>query len=348
MTIRVAGAEIPTVAHGRVWVDSLNHISISVRDVDEASRFWIDLFGAVPHQTQRITNDATGTREQVFEVRISEVVLGLFATPGLVEGDHEFPHYAFRVTPAQMLALKNRLEHAGVTTHPIWTRNQQEGLMYFRDPTGNLFELYSPDFCETHNAELAADKEGGTFRPPIDGLGYEWKGASRLSAEELIANPEGGRWVEGIDHIALHVSDVDEAMRFWTEIFEGHPVKDAKRGKRPFHIEVGGTVFAFFELPGLTGWEHEYPHYGLTIEGDKMLPLVNRLVNTGVRVHPIWTRDQKEALMYFRDPSGNLFELCCPSFGDAADHEKAQLGSQHGGSFTPPVADLSYSWNVRH
>ena len=41
-----------------------------------------------------------------------------------------------------MEAFKACLERAGVPTHAIWTRNRVEALMYFRAPSGNLFELY--------------------------------------------------------------------------------------------------------------------------------------------------------------------------------------------------------------
>ena len=41
-----------------------------------------------------------------------------------------------------MEPLKERLRELGVPSDDIWTPFRSEALMYFRDPSGNLFELY--------------------------------------------------------------------------------------------------------------------------------------------------------------------------------------------------------------
>lgn len=148
------------------YILGLNHISVHVRDVDEACAFWMDLFEAEPYR------DFPGKR--LFHVQISGVVLAFFEQPGVIGSKVEFPHYAFTASAAGMRVLKQRLEDAGVKTHPLWTRNKIEALMYFRDPSGNLFELYCPDYDRVDELRLASEKEGGDFRPPLDDLMYDW------------------------------------------------------------------------------------------------------------------------------------------------------------------------------
>ena len=82
---------------------------------------------------------------------------------------------ALTVSSDGLRGLKSILDAAGVRTHEPWTRNHVEALMYFRDPTGNLFELYCPAYDDISDLEVGAGK-GGEFRPALDQLRYDWKG----------------------------------------------------------------------------------------------------------------------------------------------------------------------------
>ncbi len=148
------------------YILGLNHISVHVRDVDEATAFWMDLFEAKPYR------DFPGKR--LFHVEISGVVLAFFEQSGVIGSKVEFPHYAFTASSEGMRVLKKRLDDAGVKTHPFWTRNRMEALMYFRDPSGNLFELYCPDYDRPDELRLSTDKPGGDFMPAIEDMAYEW------------------------------------------------------------------------------------------------------------------------------------------------------------------------------
>jgi catechol 2,3-dioxygenase-like lactoylglutathione lyase family enzyme len=149
----------------------------------------------------------------------------------------------------------------------------------------------------------------------------------------------------GLNHIALHVRSVSEAVRFWTtvlgaRVYSFDETRDPTAG-RQFAVDLGGVPLAFFEKPGLAGWETEFPHYAFTVTTESMLAAKARLDAAGVITHAIWTRHKDEALMYFRDPSGNLFELYCPHF-DGAD--QLPVAENAGGDFTPPIAGLRYDW----
>ena len=43
------------------------------------------------------------------------------------------------------------LRQSGVTTTEPWTRDGIKGLLYFRDPSGNLLEMYCPKIKEAAN-----------------------------------------------------------------------------------------------------------------------------------------------------------------------------------------------------
>lgn len=58
----------------------------------------------------------------------------------------EYPHYAFTLAPEDFMGIKRRLEAFGVPTLDPWGRmNRPHALMYFRDPSGNQFELFCPN-----------------------------------------------------------------------------------------------------------------------------------------------------------------------------------------------------------
>ena len=154
-------------AFQRGWITGINHLALPVHNVDAAMRFWTGLFGGEPYRVR--------AGKQTFHVQLPGVVLAFFERAGVSASEAEFPHYAFTVTPEGMRGMKRVLDEAGVATHRPWTRNRKEALMYFRDPSGNLFELYCPDYDRVEELALAKEN-GGDFRPPLAALGYDWRG----------------------------------------------------------------------------------------------------------------------------------------------------------------------------
>jgi extradiol dioxygenase family protein len=145
-----------------------NHLSIPVKDVKQSMRFFMEVLGAEP---------IFELEEQRFaEVRCGGMVIGLSQQGGGWTGhDAEFPHYGLLVDAGDMWPLKERLEAHGVPTHPIWTRNGSTGLMYFRDPSGNLFELYCPKVRDEDAPKMIHQGSTG-FKPPLASLNHDWKG----------------------------------------------------------------------------------------------------------------------------------------------------------------------------
>ncbi len=148
-------------------------------------------------------------------------------------------------------------------------------------------------------------------------------------------------WITGLNHVALHVRSVDEATDFFIRVLGGKAYRPPWIKNRLFHVQMPGTIFAFFEGPGLVGWELEYPHYAFEVTSDGIRGMKRRLEAFGVKTHEIWTRNKIEALLYFRDPSGNLFELYCPKYDNP---EELEFAAKYGGSFKPPIDKLHYEW----
>ena len=154
---------------GRLQPAYLSHVSLPVRDRREAIRFFVNVLGAdLIHN-----NEKAGFSE----VRLAGTVFGLSEQQGgWTARDAEYPHYAFEVRPEDFEPLKAQLEAHGVKTHAIWTRHRVEALMYFRDPSGNLFEFFCTQGFKNADTLPVARSAGGDYHPPIAELSYDWKG----------------------------------------------------------------------------------------------------------------------------------------------------------------------------
>ena len=93
-----------------------------------------------------------------------------------IEPSTEYPHFAFFCGPDELMQMREWLARCGIPTTNLWTRSGVEALMFFRDPSGNMIELY----CERGVA--GADKfpkgppRGHGTAVDIDKLRYtDWK-----------------------------------------------------------------------------------------------------------------------------------------------------------------------------
>ena len=98
----------------------------------------------------------------------------------------------------------------------------------------------------------------------------------------------------GINHIAVEVGDVDEALAFFESIFDG--VRLRGRSKSMAFVDLGDQFVAF--AAGVTHVADHERHIGLVV--DDLDEAVRRLRTAGVEI--IGSHD-------FRDPWGNRWQL---------------------------------------
>src|SRR5215475_12719503 len=123
-------AEIAQVQRPRF--SSLHHISLPCRDVEESKRFYIQVLGG------ELFHDIPGFAE----VRIADIIFGMSQqSGGWTRPTVEYPHYGLNVDGKNFGLVRRWLEACGVPQHG-WTRNYKTALLYFRDPSGNLLEIY--------------------------------------------------------------------------------------------------------------------------------------------------------------------------------------------------------------
>lgn len=145
----------------------LDHVSLPCRDLAEGMRFYGGVLGG-----RLVVSEPAFA---LFEIAGMRIGIGSAGTTFMTDGA-EYPHIAFNVGPDALIRMKGWLAACGVPTSGFWTRKGVETLMFFRDPSGNVIEL----FCDA-GYDGAADLPRGPARGhgaaiDIDALRYaEWR-----------------------------------------------------------------------------------------------------------------------------------------------------------------------------
>ena len=312
--LQEAKIEVPTPC-------GLSHIAIPSRELNQSKQFFVDVLGGT------LTVDAPA----LARVRFGNFAIVLAPQSGGATPAHaEYPHYAFTVAPEDFMGIKRRLEAFGVPTHDPWGRmNRPHALMYFRDPSGNQFELFCPSGFNAVPLRLGS-RAGGDYAIDFAALCYS-KLQKPVTGIELPKVGPGG-----YNHMTLPVRDMHEAKRFFVIVLGATVAFE-----RPAHITVivgGAEIGLSSEAGGWTAADAEYPHYSFLVKPADLLPLKERLGRYGVPTSEVWSRNGIDAVMYFRDPSGTLWELYCESGFSGA----VRQGVSAGGDYIPDVTALNY------
>jgi lactoylglutathione lyase len=100
----------------------------------------------------------------------------------------------------------------------------------------------------------------------------------------------------GVNHIALEVRDLEEALEFWSSLFEIEVEREPEY--RMAFIDMGDQFLALSE--GRAADPASAQHFGLVVDDKEAVR--ERLVELGVEVSP-------GRRLNFRDPSGNLIQV---------------------------------------
>jgi catechol 2,3-dioxygenase-like lactoylglutathione lyase family enzyme len=99
----------------------------------------------------------------------------------------------------------------------------------------------------------------------------------------------------GMNHVALEVDDIDEALAFWESIFGELQLRG--RGKQMAFIDMGDQFIALAR--GRTQPADQHRHFGLVVDDREAVR--ERLQELGI---PVFGRG-----VDFRDPWGNLIQV---------------------------------------
>lgn len=132
-----------------------------------------------------------------------------------------------------------------------------------------------------------------------------------------VSSPSGIK-LDGINHIALNVRDMDRALDFYTGVL-GFPVtmrSETQAGLKHIEVDAGNVAIALFESPGLdltaaqkTMTNDGYLHFAFTGSYDRYDATLQVLKDKGV-VLDGEPRDWGDGIsIYFPDPDGHQIEI---------------------------------------
>lgn len=156
----------------------------------------------------------------------------------------------------------------------------------------------------------------------------------------MSSSPAGSRppQFQSFDHASLPCHDIETGVRFWRDVMGAQ-------------ILVQLPDFAAFMLAGqqlgigadgtnFMQGKAEYPHVAFSINANEMKGMREWFGVCGIPVSAVWTRTGKEALMFVRDPSGNVVEFVCKEGWPGA--EGLPRSGPRGGLAAGDVETLHY------
>ena len=149
---------------GPVPLKRFDHVSVPCRDLEEATCFYVDVLGGVLCVDTPI----------FCEVLIggSRIGYGTVGTTFMQPGT-EYPHMAFVVDAEPLAQMKAWLTACGIPSTNYWTRSGREALMFFRDPSGNLIELYCVEGFPGADAFPRGPAAGHGIAIDVDAIRYD-------------------------------------------------------------------------------------------------------------------------------------------------------------------------------
>jgi catechol 2,3-dioxygenase-like lactoylglutathione lyase family enzyme len=161
-------AAATTDVTGPPAIKAFDHLSLPCRDLDEAIKFYRDVLGA-----EHVVSEGAFALFKIGGIRIGVSSEGnTFMTPGA-----EYPHIAFNLAAPEVDQMRAWLEACGIPMTNLWTRNNQVTLMFFRDPSGNMIELFCDgEYPGSENLPSGPVARGHGVAIDVDATRYdEWK-----------------------------------------------------------------------------------------------------------------------------------------------------------------------------
>jgi catechol 2,3-dioxygenase-like lactoylglutathione lyase family enzyme len=129
--------------------------------------------------------------------------------------------------------------------------------------------------------------------------------------------------VTGINHVVLHVTDLERSKRFYTDVlgFEDRNISDGPPGMKAGFLLCGMQGLDLFEVSDDAHGGQEMNHMALNVAADDVDQLITLLSEAGIEA-PVRTPRNS---VFITDPDGHLLEILP---GTASERVREQQGTR--------------------
>ena len=127
-----------------------------------------------------------------------------------------------------------------------------------------------------------------------------------------------------IDHIGLNVADLEQSIVFYRDMLGFELIEKWDDTKQAF-MGTGGTrvVLGLMEMPSYDFFAHTMSHIAFACDEEDFPRVVDKVHEWGLQIVAGPKTQRGGQTLLFRDPSGNILEICYPSIESWQLRQKA-------------------------
>lgn len=115
-----------------------------------------------------------------------------------------------------------------------------------------------------------------------------------------------------IDHIGLNVQNLAQSLAFYQSLFGFTVIAQWDNPKQAF-VGTGDTVLGLIEIPAYDYRAHTMAHIAFPCAAEDFPGVVDKIQGMGLEIVSGPKPQRGGETILFRDPSGNILEVCHPS-----------------------------------
>ena len=118
-----------------------------------------------------------------------------------------------------------------------------------------------------------------------------------------------------LDHVGLNVADLESSITFYQDMF-GFSLIQRWENPRQAFVGSGDTVLGLIEMPDYDYRAYTMAHLAFSCEEADFPMVVDKVNGLGLEVVSGPKEQRGGETVLFRDPSGNILEICYPSIAE--------------------------------
>ena len=118
-----------------------------------------------------------------------------------------------------------------------------------------------------------------------------------------------------LDHIGLNVANLDESIAFYQDLFGFSVIEKWDSPKQAF-VGTGSTVLGLMEMPNYDFRIYTMAHLAFPCGKNDFPSVVAKIQNLGLEIVAGPKEQRGGETILFRDPSGNILEVCYPAIAE--------------------------------